>query len=218
MNGIKLLSTFMNTYVAKTAKSAVTTFDTNSATTSIGIKFIDRFKNGIDLRKNSLINDIVDIFNTILDKADSFHVQFFNSFNSAVPAIQIASNGILAAMGQAVSIPQISYTAPGYRVQGYANGGYPATGQLFVARENGTPEMVGSIGSRNAVANNDQITAAISQAVYQAVREANRDTQNSGSRNNEMTVKIVPDKNSFVKVAVDGINDTTRRTGKSPLH
>lgn len=218
MNGIKLLSTFMNTYVAKTAKSAVTTFDTNSATTSIGIKFIDRFKNGIDLRKNSLINDIVDIFNTILDKADSFHVQFFNSFNSAVPAIQIASNGILAAMGQAVSIPQISYTAPGYRVQGYARGGYPATGQLFVARENGAPEMVGSIGSRNAVANNDQITAAISQAVYQAVREANRDTQSSGSRNNEMTVKIVPDKNSFVKVAVDGINDTTRRTGKSPLH
>lgn len=218
MNGIKSLSTFMNTYVANTAKSAVTTFDTKSTTTSIGIKFIDRFKNGIDLRKNSLINDIVDIFNTILDKADSFHVQFFNSFNSAVPAIQIASNGILAAMGQAVSIPQISYTAPGYRVQGYARGGYPATGQLFVARENGTPEMVGSIGSRNAVANNDQITAAISQAVYQAVREANRDTQNSGSRNNEMTVKIVPDKNSFVKVAVDGINDTTRRTGKSPLH
>ena len=87
-----------------------------------------------------------------------------------------------------------------------------------LSRENGAPEMVGSIGSRNAVASNDQITAAISQAVYQAVREANRDTQNSGSRNSEMTVKIVPDKNSFVKVAVDGINDTTRRTGKSPLH
>lgn len=51
MNGIKSLSTFMNTYVANTAKSAVTTFDTKSTTTSIGIKFIDRFKNGIDLRK-----------------------------------------------------------------------------------------------------------------------------------------------------------------------
>ena len=32
--------------------------------------------------------------------------------------------------------------------------------------------MVGSIGGRTAVANNDQITAAIAQAVYQAVVSA----------------------------------------------
>ena len=51
---------------------------------------------------------------------------------------------------------------------GFASGGYPATGQLFIAREAG-PEMVGTIGGRTAVANNDQIVAAVSQGVASAV-------------------------------------------------
>ena len=35
----------------------------------------------------------------------------------------------------------------------FAEGGYPETGQLFMARENGITEMVGAIGNRAAVAN-----------------------------------------------------------------
>lgn len=49
----------------------------------------------------------------------------------------------------------------------YAGGGFPLTGQAFIARENG-PELVGTIGGRNAVANNDQIVAAVSAGVAQA--------------------------------------------------
>lgn len=45
----------------------------------------------------------------------------------------------------------------------YAQGGYPTTGELFVARESG-PEMVGTIGGRTAVANNDQIVEGIATA------------------------------------------------------
>lgn len=41
-------------------------------------------------------------------------------------------------------------------------------GQMFVARENGA-EMVGRIGNRTAVANNDQIVQAVSQGVANAV-------------------------------------------------
>lgn len=52
-------------------------------------------------------------------------------------------------------------------LQGFAAGGFPDVGQLFVARENG-PEMVGTIGGRTAVANNDQIT----DGIYNAVRDA----------------------------------------------
>lgn len=52
-------------------------------------------------------------------------------------------------------------------VQAYATGGFPETGQLFIAREAGA-EMVGSIGNRTAVANNDQIVAAVSQGVSNA--------------------------------------------------
>ena len=56
--------------------------------------------------------------------------------------------------------------------RGFANGGYPASGEMFIARENGIPEMVGSIGGRTAVANNDQIVDAVSIGVYNAVVDA----------------------------------------------
>lgn len=56
-------------------------------------------------------------------------------------------------------------------VMGFASGGFPDTGQVFVAREAG-PEMVGSLGGRTAVANNDQIVAGISVGVERAVASA----------------------------------------------
>jgi len=48
------------------------------------------------------------------------------------------------------------------------DGGFVDQGQIFVAREAG-PELVGTIGSRTAVVNNDQIVESVSRGVYQAV-------------------------------------------------
>lgn len=53
----------------------------------------------------------------------------------------------------------------------FATGGFPDEGQLFMAREAG-PEMVGTMGGRTAVANNDQIVEGIRQGVYDAVSAA----------------------------------------------
>lgn len=53
----------------------------------------------------------------------------------------------------------------GHGVRGHAVGGFPERGQIFVARENGIPEMVGSWGGQAAVANNQQITHGIAEAV-----------------------------------------------------
>jgi hypothetical protein len=61
---------------------------------------------------------------------------------------------------------------PALMGKGFANGGYPTSGEMFIARENGIPEMVGSIGGRTAVANNDQIVEAVSVGVYNAVVDA----------------------------------------------
>lgn len=55
---------------------------------------------------------------------------------------------------------------------GYATGGYPDSGELFLARENGIPELVGAIGNRTAVANNDQIIEGIREGVASAIAEA----------------------------------------------
>lgn len=58
-----------------------------------------------------------------------------------------------------------------YQGHGYASGGFPQMGEFFMARESG-PELVGRMGSRNAVANNDQITEGIKGAVFEAMLDA----------------------------------------------
>lgn len=50
----------------------------------------------------------------------------------------------------------------------YATGGFPTTGQMFIAREAG-PELIGTIGGRSAVVNNNQIVEAVSNGVARAV-------------------------------------------------
>lgn len=54
----------------------------------------------------------------------------------------------------------------------FAEGGFPEQGQMFIAREAGA-EMVGTIGRRTAVANNDQIVAGIAGGVAEANAEQN---------------------------------------------
>ncbi len=58
------------------------------------------------------------------------------------------------------------------------DGGFVDQGQMFIAREAG-PELVGTIGSRTAVVNNDQIVESVSRGVYQAVVAAMGDQQQS---------------------------------------
>lgn len=54
-------------------------------------------------------------------------------------------------------------------VQSYASGGNPPGGQIFRARENGNPELVGTIKGSTAVMNNDQIVASVSSGVAKAI-------------------------------------------------
>ncbi len=60
-------------------------------------------------------------------------------------------------------------------IKGYATGGYPKQGELFWAREDGAPEMVGKMGGNTAVANNEQIVTGISSGVSKGVSDANRE-------------------------------------------
>ena len=57
-------------------------------------------------------------------------------------------------------------------LQGFASGGFPTPGQLFVANEAG-PELVGTMGGRTAVAPQNDIVEGIRQGVYDAVTAAN---------------------------------------------
>ena len=64
-----------------------------------------------------------------------------------------------------------------------AQGGFPDVGQMFIAREAGA-ELVGNIGGRTAVMNNDQIVESVSTGVYQAVLAALGSNSDDGGNTN----------------------------------
>ena len=65
-----------------------------------------------------------------------------------------------------------NFALPGMNVPAYANGGFVPRGDLFLANES-SPEFVGSIGNRTAVANNNQIVQGIASGVQHANAEQN---------------------------------------------
>lgn len=101
-----------------------------------------------------------------------------------------------------------------FKMNLYANGGFPDMGEMFVAREAG-PELVGRIGKKTAVANNDQIVSAVSGGVYNAMRSAMAGMSSGGKYEIHTTVTL--DGKSVGKSVVDYNNGIVRQTGKSPL-
>lgn len=73
-----------------------------------------------------------------------------------------------------------------FDIEMFANGGFPRSGELFIAREAG-PELVGSIGGKTAVGGNDQIERAIFNAVLTAMSQA---MANGSSQPIELNQKI----------------------------
>lgn len=89
-------------------------------------------------------------------------------------------------------------------VQQYASGGYPDTGQLFIARESG-PEMVGQIGGRTAVANNSQIVDGVSSGVERGVERA-MERSNGGT----VTIVVMNERGDIV----NELRNVNMRAGK----
>ncbi len=96
-----------------------------------------------------MANSIIGLVNGVIDAInDMFHIQFDGLTVmgiTLIPAFDI----------RLVDIPHIPF---------FEDGGFPNEGQLFIAREAGA-EMVGAMGRRTAVANNDQIVEGISAGV-----------------------------------------------------
>jgi len=83
----------------------------------------------------------------------------------------------------------IKFNIPAFKgVSWYAKGGFPNMGELFVANEAG-PEMVGKMGNRNVVANNNQIVSGIKHGVSDAMVDVMMAMQHGQQRGNE-TIEI----------------------------
>lgn len=96
---------------------------------------------------------------------------------------------------------------------GFASGGFPDAGQLFIAREAGA-EMVGSLGGHAAVANNDQIVEGIREGV-----EAAMERQNQLLRRQNELLQALLEKEGSAEVNVSSfyqaVNRTNQRNGKT---
>lgn len=93
-----------------------------------------------------------------------------------------------------------------------ASGGQVASGQLFVARENGIPEMVGQMGGQTTVANNEQIVEGIKRGVVEAmisVMSLNSASSNDSNQPVEFVLQV--GQTELGRVAYKSMKDLARR-------
>ena len=153
---------------------------------------------------------ITPIMNSLKDLWDSFIKPVLDNIANAWSTIK---NGFRNMMNGIIGfINNIIYglnKIPGVNIGGIsymASGGFPDVGQLFIANEAG-PELVGKIGSQNAVVNNDQIIEGIKRGVIEAMSISN------GTQN----INLFIDGKQITDVVVKGIRQQNRVLGRSVI-
>lgn len=118
-------------------------------------------------------------FSTILDGATSVLNDLKTKFENwtakiKTPSIYWDSNDTFKITGiakKALEFLNLPTSIPKLKVAWYEQGGFPTSGDLFFANENGVPEMIGRIGNQTAVANNDQIATSLTNALISALNQ-----------------------------------------------
>ena len=132
-----------------------------------GMYAMKGLQNGIDNNKNAVVDSFKSVLNEMLRLVERF-----------ASNVAWAMKGILSSIASSMATLRVDASgavnftpASPPKVPMLASGGFPSVGEMFIARESG-PEMVGTMGGRTAVANNDQIVEAVSAGVYEAVSAA----------------------------------------------
>ena len=178
---------------------------------------------------SSLWNTIVGVFAGAgqwfqTNVVDVITLGFKNMVNGAIGLFESMLNGIIQTLNWIIGKVNSVLNAFGgngikylskVKIARFAEGGFPDQGQLFIAQEAGA-EMVGSIGRRAAVANNDQIVEAVKAGVYEAVVAATGGGNNQNGGQAQVVSANVNGKNLF-EFVVDYARGETVRTGANPL-
>lgn len=154
-NGIKSVFSTVATFFRNTFERA---WNAVKNVFSTGGKIFDGIKEGIVEAFKTIVNAII----TGINKVVRIPFDAINGILNTVRNTNIL--GVEPFKGlwkqDPLSVPQIPllYT-----------GGFVDSADLFFANENGIPEMIGRIGNQTAVANNDQITTSITNALISAL-------------------------------------------------
>ena len=125
----------------------------------------ENFKSNVTSSIQGFVNGVTGIFSGLASKIQSIISSIINFVQNMINTVRNA----ISSVGSAISGIGGTISA---RVRGFASGGYPESGQLFIANEGTAPEMVGTIGGRTAVATNADIVAAIEGGVFRAMSAA----------------------------------------------
>lgn len=224
--------------VSASIKSAVDTGSANTAKQNI-VKSFANVSTSIRINKATNLKKVKSDIRSSMKKTNaSFKVQAdTNSIKQAKNAIQDGLQGIsITATGKITwesgQTSQIAVDKNGkhhtiYKAMGgilgssgwlpitrYATGGLPKSAEMFMAREAG-PELVGRIGSRTAVVNNDQIVASVSEGVYRAVVAALGSGGNQQAIN--LALRLIMDGKQTTQIVIDRINEMIDTTGQIPI-
>lgn len=227
-----------NNQVSASIKSAVDTGSANTAKQNI-VKSFANVSTSIKINKATNLKKVKSDIRSSMKKTNaSFKVQAdTNSIKQAKNAIQDGLQGIsITATGKITwesgQTSQIAVDKNGkhhtiYKAMGgilgssgwlpitrYATGGLPKSAEMFMAREAG-PELVGRIGSRTAVVNNDQIVASVSEGVYRAVVAALGSGGNQQAIN--LALRLIMDGKQTTQIVIDRINEMIDTTGQIPI-
>ena len=137
------------------------------------------------------VGDLVSDIQSSLNKKP-FELKFNNtqsSFNSILKTLQAFSSKWGIGITDLLNNTKLSFGGLTFKdgklsfnpfkminIKMFAEGGYPTSGDLFFANENGRAEYITSLGNKTAVANQDQMVSALTNAIVQGMSniETNR--------------------------------------------
>ena len=162
-------------------------------------------------------DEVISVFSKVGTKVGNAIGGAFKAVvNTVITFAQGIINGFLKAINGAIDLIN---KIPGVEIKKIkliniplmASGGIVEKGQLFIAREAG-PELVGNIGAKTAVMNNNQIVEAVSRGVYEAVRNAM-----AGGGTYTFNISNRLDGREIGRQVIKYHNGVVRQTGMSPL-
>lgn len=192
----EVLKNNVSTKVETVKNTVISTF--NNMRTGITDK-ISSIKNNIQNTftdiKNGITGKINDAKESVRNAID--RIKGFFNFSWSLPKLKTPHlswtskpasgwmSDVLSTLGLPTSLPKLN-------IEWYAGGGFPKEGQIFGANENG-PELIGNIGRRTAVANQQQITEGISEATYNAFSRALSESRSNNDINPYFVIKLEDD-------------------------
>lgn len=177
----------------------------------------------------SSMNSVVSVFSTFPSKVNQSMSSLYTVgrnaatyFKNGLMSVYIPAPHLNVSSYTRHKVGDTSFSTPNFRVRWYEKGGFPNMGELFVANERG-PELVGRMGNRNVVANNNQIISGIKQGVMDAMMEVLMATGglggNGGNQNPVFYIEVKTENDEVLARAVKRGNEKLDyRTNPSPAY